>query len=192
MEIKALFGILSSIVVLIGGFPYIKDIYKRKARPHVLSWLGWGFITSLGALAMLASGSKWVVAILFANSLLCFIIVVFSIVRKVAILSTTKLDYLFFGLGILGLVLWQTLDMPIFAIVCAILADFSFGLPNIIKIYKKPKTETTFIWLTATLSGLLSMFAIEHFTFSQSGYPIYLFIYDTIVLLLVLKVVRKK
>ncbi len=192
MEIKPLFGILSSIVVLIGGFPYIKDIYRRKARPHVLSWLGWGFITSIGAFAMLASGSKWVVAILFANSLLCFIIVIFSLIRKVAILSTTKFDYVFFGLGILGLILWQTLDMPIFAIVCAIIADFSFGLPNIIKIYKKPKTETHFIWLTAAISGLFSMFAIENFTFSQSGYPIYLFIYDTIVLLLVLKVIRKK
>lgn len=192
MEIKALFGILSSVFVLIGGFPYIRDIYKRQARPHVLSWVGWGFITSLGAFAMLASGSKWVVAILFANSLSCFIIVLFSIIRKVAILSTSKFDYLFFGLGILGLVLWQTLNMPIFAIICAILADFSFGVPNIIKIYKKPKTETSFIWLTASLSGLLSMFAIEQFTFSESGYPIYLFIYDTIVLLLVLKVVRKK
>lgn len=192
MEMKALFGILSSIVVLIGGFPYIKDIYKRQAHPHVLSWLGWGFITSLGAFAMLASGSKWVVAILFANSLLCFIIVIFSLIRKVAILSTSKFDYVFFGLGILGLVLWQTLNMPIFAIICAILADFSFGLPNIIKIYKKPNSETRFIWFAAALSGLLSMFAIQNFTFSESAYPIYLFMYDTIVLFLVLNIIRKK
>ena len=192
MEIKAIFGILSSVVVLVGGFPYIRDIYKKKAHPHILSWLGWGFITALGAFAMLASGSEWVVAILFANSISCFTIVLFSITRKVAIFSTSKFDYLFFGLGILGLILWQTLHMPILAILCAILADLSFGLPNITKIYKNPNTETSFVWFMASLSGLLSLFAIQTLTFSESAYPIYLFIYDTIVLLLVLRVVRKK
>ena len=192
MELKAIFGILSSIFVLIGGAPYIKDIYYKKAHPHVLSWTGWGFITALGGFAMLAEGSKWVVAILFANTLLCLIVAGYSIINKVGVLSTSKIDFVFFGLGILGLILWQTLNLPILAIICAIVADFSFGLPTIIKTYKNPKSETYFVWFTATISGLLSLFAIQNFTFSGAGYPLYLFIYDTIVLLLVLKLIRKK
>ena len=192
MELKAIFGILSSIFVLIGGVPYIKDIYYKKAHPHVLSWTGWGFITALGGFAMLAEGSKWVVAILFANTLLCLVVAGYSIINKVGILSTSKIDFVFFGLGILGLILWQTLNLPILAIICAIIADFSFGLPTIIKTYKNPKTETYFVWFTAAISGLLSLFAIQNFTFSGAGYPLYLFIYDIIVLLLVLKLIRKK
>lgn len=192
METKAIFGILSGIFVLLGILPYIRDIHLRKAHPHVLSWLGWGFITALGAFAMLAEGSEWAVVILFSNTLLCLSIAVYSVIRKVGVWSTTVFDFVFFGLGILGIVLWQTLDMPILALICAIIADFSFGLPTIIKTYKNPESETYFVWFTATISGFLSLFALKSFVFSEVAYPLYLFLFDLTVLLLVLKIVKKK
>jgi len=191
MEIKAFFGILSSIFVLVGGIPYLRDIYNKKAHPHILSWIGWAFITALGAFAMLAEGSQWVVAILFSNSFLCLAIAGYSIFKKVGIWSTTVYDYVFFGLGILGLVLWQVLDIPLIALICAIIADFSFGVPTIIKTYKDPSSETYFVWLTAAMSGLFSLFAVRNFSFTEVGYPLYLFIFDTIVLLLALRIIRK-
>ncbi len=191
MEIKALFGILSSIFVLVGAIPYLSDIHNRRAHPHVLSWIGWAFITALGGFAMLADGSQWVVAIIFANTISCLVIASYSIVRRVGVWSTTIWDYIFFGLGILGLILWQTLDMPVLALICAITADLSFGIPTIIKTYKNPDSETPFVWLTATISGLLSMFAIHAFSFSEVAYPVYLLIFDSVVLLLVLKIVTR-
>ncbi|MBU1149236.1 hypothetical protein KKI23_04055 [Patescibacteria group bacterium] len=188
IEIKALFGLLSSLFVLIGGIPYLKDIYQKKAHPHVLSWIGWGFITALGASAMLAEGSTWVVAILLANTLLCLIIAGYSAIKKAGVWSTGIYDYIFFAFGILGLILWLLLDMPIIALICAIVADFSFGVPTIIKTYKDPTSETSFVWITASLSGLFSLFAIHSFTFHEVAYPLYLFVFDSIVLFLVLKI----
>lgn len=96
MEIKAIFGILSSFFILIGGIPYLIDIYHKKAHPHILSWIGWGLITALGAFAMLAEGGKWAVLILFANTLLCFSVAAYSIVKKVGIWQTSKADIIFF------------------------------------------------------------------------------------------------
>jgi hypothetical protein len=189
--LKPIFGILSSIFVLLGGIPYLKDIYRGDAHPHVLSWLGWSFITALGGATMLAEGSTWAVAILFANTFLCLSIAGYSIIKRVGVWSTGIYDYIFFGLGIIGLILWQTLDMPVIALVCAIVADFSFGFPTIIKTYKDPTTETSFVWLTAAISGLLSLFAVQSFHFSEAAYPIYLFIYDTAVLLLVWEVISR-
>lgn len=189
--LKPLFGSLSSLFVIIGGIPYLKDIHQGKAHPHVLSWFGWSFITALGASAMLAEGSTWAVAILLANTFLCVSIAGYSIFKKVGVWSTTIYDYVFFGLGILGLILWQTLDMPIIALICAIVADFSFGFPTIIKTYKDPTTETPFVWVAATISGFLSLFSIQSFAFHEAAYPLYLFIYDSVVLLLVLKVIAR-
>lgn len=192
MEIKAIFGILSSLVVLVGGIPYLRDIRRGNAHPHVLSWLGWAFITALGAFAMLAEGSQWVVAILFANTALCLVIAGYSIMKRVGVWATTVYDFVFFGLGIIGLILWQTLNLPILALICAILADFCFGLPTIIKTYKDPSTETPFVWATATISGLLSLFAVRNFLFAEVAYPLYLFLFDSTVLILVLKLVKSK
>lgn len=188
---KAFFGTLSSFFVLIGGLPYLIDIHKKRARPHVLSWLGWAFITALGASAMLAEGATWTVAILLANTALCLTITIYSILRKVGVWSTSIYDFIFFGIGVVGLILWQILDMPIMALVCAMVADLAFGLPTIIKTYKDPSTETPFVWITATVSGLLSLFAAQSFTFSEVAYPLYLFIFDGIVLILTLKIIKR-
>ncbi len=188
---KATFGILSSIFVLAGGLPYLRDISKKRANPHVLSWLGWAFITALGAFAMLAEGSVWAVAILFANASLCLLIAIYSVIKGAGVWSTGVQDYIFFGIGILGLILWQVLDMPVLALICAIIADFSFGAPTIIKTFKDPTTETPFVWVMATISGFLSLFALQNFSFHEVAYPLYLFIFDSTVLLLVLKIITR-
>ena len=192
LHLKAFFGISSSLIVLIGGIPYLKDIHERKVRPHILSWTGWAFVTALGASAMFASGSTWATAILFANTALCVSIAGYSIIRKVGVWSTGPHDVVFFGLGIVGLILWQVLNEPVIAIVCAILADLFFGLPTIIKTYKDPSTETPFVWATASLSGLFSLFALRNFGFSEAAYPVYLFIFDSTVLSLVLKLFSRR
>jgi len=186
MDIKALFGILSALFIIIGIFPYLRDVYNKRVNPHILTWIGWSFVTALGGSAMLASGSQWVVIILFANTFMCIFIALYSIFKKVGVWSTTKWDYLFFGLGILGLILWQTFDMPILALICSILADFSFGIPTMIKTYKNPKTENYFIWLTASIADLLSLFAAKSFTFSELAFSTYLFTFETIMLLIIL------
>ena len=191
MEIKALFGILSALFILIGIFPYLRDVYNKRVNPHILTWIGWSFVTALGGSAMIASGSQWVVLILFANTFLCIFIAVYSIFKKVGVWSTTKWDYMFFGLGILGLVLWQTFDMPILALICSIIADFSFGIPTMIKTIKNPKTETYFIWLTASIADLFSLFSAKSFTFSELAFSTYLFIFEFTMLLIILNDLRK-
>lgn len=185
------FGVLSSLAILVGAGPYIRDIFNKKVHPHVLSWLGWAFITGLGASAMYAEGSTWLAVIVGANTITCMSVVIFSMLAGVAVWQSSKYDFFFFGLGVLGLILWLTLSMPVLALVCAIAADFAFGLPTIIKTYKDPSTETPFAWIMATVSGFLSLFAIETFAFYEVAYPVYLFIFDSIVLLLVLRVIRK-
>lgn len=190
-SVPVIFGTLSALAILIGGGPYIKDIYFKKVRPHVLSWLGWAFITGLGASAMYAEGSTWLALIVAANTVTCLSIAIFSVVRKVGVFQTSKWDCLFFGLGILGLILWLTLDMPVLALICAISADFCFGAPTIVKTFKEPESETPFVWIMATLSGFLSLFAIQVIAFHEIAYPLYLFFFDSLILLLVLKIIKK-
>ena len=189
---KAAFGILSSACVLFGGIPYLNDIIKKRAHPHLLSWVGWGFLTTLGAFAMLAEGSTWATALLFGNTAICLLIVLGAIISKTGVWSTGLQDYVFFGAGLLGIVLWQTLDMPILALICAILADICFGVPTIIKTFKDPTTETPFVWVMSVVSEIFGLLALQNLSFHEAAYPIYLFIYDSTVLLLILKIFQRK
>lgn len=185
MELKAIFGILSAFFTFAGLVPYFLEIRKKEIYPHNLSWLGWAFITLVGGIAMLADGWSWSIVIIFTNTLSCILIVLYSLYKKVGIWSTTKYDYVFFGLGILGIILWQTFSLPIIAIACAVLADLFFGIPTLIKAYKNPKTELPIAWLSCSVAGLLSLFAVQGFAVSEFMYPLYLFIYDTVLFLII-------
>jgi len=190
--LKAIFGILSSVAILIGGIPYINDIIKRRVKPHVLSWLGWGFITAIGAFAMLAEGSTWAVALIFANTVMCSIIAFSAIATKAGVWSTGIKDYVFFGAGLLGILLWQTLDMPILALVCAILADLAFGIPTIVKTFKDPSTETPFPWAMSVVAEIFGLLALKELSFHEVAYPVYLFIFDITIFLIILKIFKRK
>lgn len=185
MEIKFVFGILSTVFTFVGLIPYFLNVQKRIIYPHNLSWLGWAFITLVGGLAMLSAGSKWAVLILFANSASCIAVVLLSIYKKVGVWSTTKYDYLYFVLGIIGIILWQLFNVPLFAILCCVIADLCFGIPTLIKAYKNPKSENYLTWLACSLAGLFSVFALNSFQITESLYPLYLFSFDTAVLLIV-------
>lgn len=185
MELKATFGILSALFTFGGLVPYFLEIHKKEIYPHNLSWLGWAFITLVGGVAMLAEGWSWSVIIIFANTLSCLLIVGYSVYKKVGVWSTTKYDYIFFGLGILGIILWQTFDIPIIAVVCSVLADLFFGIPTIIKSYKNPKTELPIAWFACMMAGLFSLFSVKSFAVIDFLYPLYLFIFDTTVFTIV-------
>lgn len=192
MELKATFGILSALFTFAGLIPYFLEIHKREIYPHNLSWLGWAFITFVGGIAMVSDGWSWSVFIIFANTLSCLLVVGYSIYKKVGVWSTTVYDFVFFGLGILGIILWQTFDIPIIAIICAVLADLFFGIPTIIKAYKNPKSELPIAWLACMIAGLLSLFAVRSFSLVDFLYPLYLFIFDTTVFLTVVIFRNKK
>lgn len=193
MEIKAVFGILSAVFTLGGVVPYFININKRKIHPHNLSWLGWFFITLIGGLAMLDdNGGQWSSIIIFTNSLSCLIIIFYSIYKKVGVWSTTAYDYLFFIAGILGIILWQIFDAPLIAIIFAVFADLSFGIPTIIKTYKNPKSEICLSWLSSSIAGLLSLFAVKSFMLSGFLYPLYLFLFDVTILFIILTIKNEK
>ncbi|MFA5010302.1 MAG: hypothetical protein WC553_03740 [Patescibacteria group bacterium] len=189
---KATFGILSSAFVLVGCVPYLNDIIKRRVNPHILSWIGWGFLTAIGAFAMMAEGSTWATALLWGNTGACVLIVLGSIITKTGVWSTGLQDYVFFGAGLLGIVLWQVLDMPILALIFAILADACFGIPTMIKTFKDPSTETPFVWGMSVVSEVFGLLALQNLSFHEMAYPVYLFIYDVTVLILILNIFKRK
>lgn len=185
METKAIFGLLASLLTIGASIPYVFYIRKRSVQPHLLSWIGWGFITALGASAMMADGATWAAAILWANTLSCFTLAIFALWNKAGVWSTSKYDYIFFVFGVVGLILWQALNVPIIALICAIIADLFFGVPTIIKTYKNPSSESRIVWTFNFLAGIVGLFAVNNLSFHEFAYPAYLCLYDATVFLVV-------
>lgn len=186
MEIKAISGILSAVFTLVGAIFYLRSIYRKESNPHILSWLGWAFITIIGAFAMLYSGSTWSTLFIFSNFLSCISIAIYSIYKKVGTWSTSIYDYVFFGLGILGIILWQTFDAPILAIILSVLADLFFAIPTVVKTYKNPKSENAYSWIPYCIAGIFGLISIQTLALTEVLYPSYIFSLNLLVLIIIL------
>jgi len=188
---KLLFTTLATIPYLVGFFPYLKDIHDLRVKPHIVSWFGWGLTTLLAFFAMSSDIFNWAAYIVLINSIACFSVVVYSLFKKAAVIDFSRLDIAFFLFGIVGIILWQSLDNPDLAILFAIFADLSFGIPTFFKVYKDPKSETHLPWSMSVFSGFLSLFAISYISFTEIAYPVYLFLFDLIIFLVILGYIKK-
>jgi len=135
---------------------------------------------------MISEGFTGGAMLVGANFFACFGIAIYAKIKGVGVWNTSKYDYTFFTLGLIGVILWQVFNSPDIAIVFAILADFFFGIPTIIKIYKYPKSETALPWIMTSIAGLTGLIAISYISFTEIAYPVYLAIYDTSALMLIL------
>lgn len=57
MLTPAFFGTVSLVVGIVGYLPYVWGIWRRRVKPHPLSWLTWGVITSIAAAAQWSGGA---------------------------------------------------------------------------------------------------------------------------------------
>lgn len=53
IDLKLIFSIGASIITIVVYYPYIKDIFLEKTKPHIYTWLIWlnsCIITSLSSI----------------------------------------------------------------------------------------------------------------------------------------------
>lgn len=56
---QIVYGFLSGLLPIISAYPYIRDILKRKTKPHRAAFLIWAVLGSIAFFAQLAKGATW-------------------------------------------------------------------------------------------------------------------------------------
>jgi hypothetical protein len=108
-----------------------------------------------------------------------------SFVNKQAEWKLTRFDITCGALSLLGLAAWQITKVGDVAIASSIIADGLAAIPTVVKAYKFPETETPWPWIAAAISGLFTTLTITNWTFANYGFPIYIFLIDILIYLLV-------
>jgi len=184
-DVHMILGILS-VLFLLGGYTYyIRDTQKGHARPSVVSWGGWGFLTAIASAAQIAKGADWSVAVPLASALGCTAIALVAV--RTGYIQFTTLDKTCIALGIVALLGWFITQEPIVAILFAILADLIVGVPTLVKSYKDPASETLFPWLTITIGTTFALAALTTFDAHNLLFPVYILCFDATVTILILR-----
>lgn len=165
---------------IVGGFSYLLDTIKGKAKPNKVSWFLWGLAPMIAFVAQVKQGVGLSSLMTFTVGFSPILIFFASFLNKKADWKITKFDLICGVLSLLGLILWAYTRVGNIAILFAILADLLAGIPTIIKAYKAPETENYHAYLFAGIAAVITLLTIKQWDFAHSSFAIYILIFNLI------------
>lgn len=180
-EWKTIFGIFAGIFSLLGFVPYIITICQGKTQPNRASWSIWAALGIVLAVSNYDANAKETMWLLSSYAFCQLIIAILSIKCGEGgwnIFDRTCL----LGAGI-SIILWQLFDSPSLAIFICIAIDSLGALPTIKKSYYQPETEDLLSWMMFWIAGTFNLCALDGLSI-VSAQPIYLFSFNSIVIIL--------
>ena len=170
--------ILGGLAVALGLFGYVfyvRGILQGKVKPHTFSWFVWGLLTAIAFFAQVSEGGgagAWVTGV----TALCsfgFAAVGLGASSRVFI---AKSDWIFFISALLTIPIWYFTGNPLWSVIIITLVDAVAFAPTFRKAFSHPETENGWTYTLSGLKFVISLFALESFTWTTALYPISLVI----------------
>ncbi|MFA5651837.1 MAG: hypothetical protein WC933_00525 [Candidatus Paceibacterota bacterium] len=188
MEYKIIFGLISTVIGIISFFPYLKNIFARKTKPHIYTWLIWSIIQGVGVVAMIIGGAgagSW--ALIIGT---IFVFFIFLLSFKYGTKNITKFDTICLIAAIITIIIWIIQKDPLISVILVCLIDFAGFILTYKKIYKEPESETASLYFMYALSNTFALLAMNQYTIITSLYATFLLCANSFCVLLL--IVRRK
>lgn len=168
-----LIGIVSALIGIYAFYPYLRDILRRKTRPHIFTWAVWSLLMLTGFAAQIVEGAgagAWTTGALGGLNLLVLILAL-----KYGEKSFTRSDWAMLSVSLLAIPLWVLTQNPLWSVILISLIDAVAFLPTFRKSWTRPHEETLETYSLIGLSVLLSFAALETVTLTTVLFPATLF-----------------
>ncbi len=182
------FNYFSPFLSLFGAFFYLRGIIKGETTPNKVGWFIWMLAPMVSSFIILKNGGGISAIPVFMSWIIPAIVLVVSFRIKTKLIFS-KLDLICLFFAIIALYLWLKEDNLYWATVFAVVADGLGFIPTIIKSWTNPETEKTGPFITGIISASIALLTLKEYPFHLYGFPMYLIIGNTI---LVLVIIRKK
>lgn len=180
--------ILSAILSLTGCVAYIRDMFRGKSKPNLVTWGLWGSAPIIATFAALsADADPWATVRIFMSGFGPLLIFITSFFIKESYWKLSKFDFACGALSLIALCVWILADMPILAILFLAVADLFATLPTIIKAWKYPATETVYTYLVGLFTAIIIIPAIPVWNIENAAFQVYLLIANTFLFFIVLR-----
>lgn len=180
--------LVSALISLSGSFAYIRDMFRGKSKPNLVTWGLWAFaplIATGAALSVNADG--WSTVRIFMSGFGPLLVFIAAFVVRQGYWKLSQFDYICGSLSLIALGAWLLADSPILAILLAAIADLFATLPTILKAWKHPETETLYTYFVGLLTATIVIPAIPVWNIENSAFQVYLLIANTALFLTVLR-----
>lgn len=157
MDYKLIIAIIAASLTVIAYIPYFRDIFAKKTRPHLFTWLIWSITQGIAAVALLYGGGKFGSISLIIGTIL--VLFIFLLSFKYGTKNITKSDKVVLLLSLFAIIIWRQLNNPFIAILLISTIDGAGYIPTIRKSFKDPLGETLSFWVMMAIVDLLAIIA---------------------------------
>lgn len=180
--------IFSALLSLSGCFAYIRDMFRGKSKPNLVSWGLWAFapLIATGA-ALSASADLWATVRIFMSGFGPLLVFITSFFAPQSYWKLSFFDYACGILSLVALVAWLGAGSPVLAILLAAIADLFATLPTLIKAWKYPQTETLYTFFIGLFTATIVIPAIPVWNIENSAFQIYLLLANISLFFVVLR-----
>lgn len=166
---KEVIGVIAIFLSLAGLLPYIRDILRKKTKPHLYTWLVWTPLTFLAYFAQVKGGGgpgSWVTGI---TAVFCLLILFLSINNGTK--DITKSDtYCLVG-ALIAIVLWVFVKDPTASVILVTIIDVAGFYPTWRKTVNRPTEETLSTYIMSFLKHGISIAALSRISILTTLYP---------------------
>lgn len=179
------FVLVGILIGAIGSLSYLIDTLKGKVKPNKVTFFMWSIAPLIAFSAEAKQGVGIQSLMTFSVGFFPLTIFIASFVNKKAQWKLRRFDLICGLLSLAGLALWMITRVGNVAIFFSIMADGLGAVPTLVKAYKYPQTESPWPWITASINAALTLLTIKTWSFSNFGFPAYIFIVTLIIFSLV-------
>lgn len=183
INVKLFFSLLATAIVIVAYYPYIKDVFLRKTKPHSYTWLIWAITQGTATVALIQGGGGFSSLGLIAGTLL--VILVFILSLKYGTKNVTRSDAIVLGSALLAVLAWWALDNALLAVLMVTTIDALGYIPTIRKTFAEPWSETLLFWIAMEASVILILFANEEYNLLTSTFLTMLAVANAIVIFVI-------
>ncbi len=165
---------------LTGTFVYIRDMFRGKSKPNLVTWGLWAFVplVATGA-ALFADADGWATVRIFISGFGPLLVFIFAFIVRKNYWKLSRFDYVCGVISIIAILVWLVANSPLIAILLLAVADLFATLPTIIKAWKYPETETLYTYFIGLFTASIIIPAIPVWNIENSAVQIYLLLANT-------------
>jgi hypothetical protein len=190
MTFASTLGIAAAIIGFSANIPYIIGILNRKTKPNKATWMIWAVLSVIIAASYYASGARDTAWTPIAYAIGATMVAILSV--KYGEEGWTALDKGCLAGAALGLALWAITKEPVFAYYLTTTVDAIGAIPTIKKAWERPESEANLAWPIFSVANTLNLLAITQWTLTIALYPVYVFVMEIAMTLLVYWPGRRK
>ena len=177
-------GIIAGFLSFLAFIIYYISIFRGKSTPNRATWLILTIVGLLIAASYYSIGARetmWVAVIYAIGPFITFLLSI-----KYGEGGWVLLDKVCLILSGISILIWSFSGIPMLTLLINIFIDFLGVLPTIKKSYLRPYSEDALTWIFVCIASVLNLIAVREWNFSIYIYPVYMFIFNTLIMLFVI------